>query len=184
MPGPLPDDPSATPRGRTLLFSTLYDELHRIARREVQRGSGLTLGATTLLHETYLRMRNIDGVSFDDEGSFFAYASRAMRNLVIDFARRRQTQKRGGAFEITRLPTEVPDATVDSEALEQLGAAIDALADMDASLAQLVDLKFFCGLTFIEIASMRGVSERTAQRDWMKARTLLKRILDGSELLP
>jgi RNA polymerase sigma factor (sigma-70 family) len=107
-----------------------------------------------------------------------------MRNLVIDYARNRQAQKRGGAYEITSLPTEVPELVTEVAELERLGTAIDSLAELDPALAQLVDLKFFCGYSLIEIASMRGVSERTAQRDWDKARVLLKRGLEGRGLLP
>jgi DNA-directed RNA polymerase specialized sigma24 family protein len=107
-----------------------------------------------------------------------------MRTLVIDYARSRQAEKRGGAFHITRLPTEVPEALTEAADLERLGTAIDALAVHDAALAQLVDLKFFCGYSLIEIAAMRGISERTAQRDWDKARMLLKRALEDGSILP
>ena len=166
------------------LFASLYDELRQIAQREVRRGAGLTLSATTLLHETYFKVQQREDLAFPDHARFLAYASRAMRSLVIDYARRRQAQKRGGAFEITRLPTEIPEQVTEAVELERLGAAIDTLAELDPGLAQLVDLKFFCGYSLVEIASMRGVSERTAQRDWEKARLLLQRALDGRELLP
>jgi RNA polymerase sigma factor (TIGR02999 family) len=166
------------------LFASLYDELRLIAQRELRRRSGLSLSATTLLHETYFRVQQRTDVVFPDRSRFLAYAARAMRNLVIDFARNRQAQKRGGAFEITSLPTEAPEQVVEAAELERMSAAIDALAQLDPGLAQLVDLKFFCGYSFVEIASMRGVSERTAQRDWIKARILLKRALEGEDLLP
>jgi RNA polymerase sigma factor (TIGR02999 family) len=166
------------------LFACLYDELRQIAQRELRRGAGLTLSATTLLHETYFKVQRRAGVSFPDESHFLAYASRAMRTLVIDYARNRQAQKRGGAYEITSLPTEVPEQVTEAADLERLSAAIDSLAQLDPPLAQLVDLKFFCGYSLIEIAKMRGVSERTAQREWEKARMLLKRALEGRDLLP
>jgi len=171
-------------QGQDALFAYLYDELRQIAQREVRRGVGLTLSATTLLHETYFKVQQRDNASFPDHARFLAYASRAMRSLVIDYARRRQALKRGGAFEITSLPTEVPEQVNDASELERLGQAIDSLAQIDPALAQLVDLKFFCGYSLIEIASMRGVSERTAQRDWEKARLLLHRSLAGREMLP
>jgi DNA-directed RNA polymerase specialized sigma24 family protein len=107
-----------------------------------------------------------------------------MRTLVIDYARSRRAEKRGGAFHITRLPTEVPELQTEAADLERLGAAIDALAVHDSTLAQLVDLKFFCGYSLVEIAAMRGISERTAQRDWDKARMLLKQALEDGNLLP
>jgi RNA polymerase sigma factor (TIGR02999 family) len=166
------------------LFACLYDELRQLAQRELRRGAGASLSATTLLHETYFKMQQRAGITFPDESRFLAYAARAMRSLVIDFARNRQAQKRGGAFEITSLPTELPEQVTDAAEIERLGAAIDTLAELDPALAQLVDLKFFCGHSLIEIASMRGVSERTAQRDWEKARVLLKRALEGRNLLP
>jgi RNA polymerase sigma factor (TIGR02999 family) len=185
-----PSDRSSSPpvageaQGQDALFACLYDELRQIAQREVRRGVGLTLSATTLLHETYFKVQQREDIAFPDHARFLAYASRAMRSLVIDYARRRQALKRGGAFEITSLPTEVPEQVGDADELERLGNAIDALAQIDPQLAQLVDLKFFCGYSLIEIASMRGVSERTAQRDWEKARLLLHRALAGRDLLP
>ena len=167
------------------LFASLYDELRHMAHRELRRGAGLTLSATTLLHETYCKLHQSEGTSFPDEARFLAYASRAMRTLVIDYARTRQAQKRGGGYEITSLPTEVPEAVVaEVNELERLSHAIDTLGQLDESLAQLVDLKFFCGYSLVEIAAMRGISERTAQREWDKARVLLKRSLEGQPLLP
>ena len=166
------------------LFVSLYDELRRIARREVRRSSGVSLSATTLLHEAYFKMKERSDAAFPDEPHFLAYAARAMRTLVIDYARNRQAEKRGGAFHITRLPTQVPEQSTDAADLERLSAAIDSLAVHDAALAQLVDLKFFCGYSLIEIAAMRGSSERTAQRDWDKARMLLKSALEDGNILP
>ena len=175
---------SATEESGDALFARLYAELRQIARRELRRSAGLALSPTTLLHETYLKVQQRQDVVFPDQPRFLAYAARAMRNLVIDYARNRQAQKRGGGFEITALPTELPEQVADAVELERLGAAVDSLAELDPVLAQLVDLKFFCGYSLIEIASMRGVSERTAQRDWDKARVLLKRALEGQDLLP
>ncbi|HUI62041.1 MAG TPA: ECF-type sigma factor [Steroidobacteraceae bacterium] len=166
------------------MFAALYEELRRIAHREMHRNGGIAVSATTLLHEAYFKVRHQAGGGFADEGQFLAYASRVMRNLIIDFARRHQAQKRGGAFEITSLPTVVPDQIADPEELERVGTAIDALADIDDGLAQLVNLKFFCGMTLTEIARLRNVSERTVQRDWAKARILLQRALEGQDLLP
>lgn len=172
-----------SPQEQSALFASLYEQLRRIARRELRRRSGVSLSATTLLHEAYFKMKGSDA-AFPDESHFLAYASRAMRTLVIDYARSRQAEKRGGAFHITRLPTEVPEALTEAADLERLGTAIDALGVHDTALAQLVDLKFFCGYSLIEIAAMRGISERTAQRDWDKARMLLKRALEDGSILP
>lgn len=166
------------------LFAALYQELHQIAHRELRRTGGLTLSATTLLHEAYFKVQSQAAAVFPDRERFLAYSARVMRNLVIDFARRKQAQKRGGAFEITSLPTVVPEQVADAAQLEQLAGAIDTLEELDVPLAQLVNLKFFCGMTFAEIAAMRSVSERTVQRDWEKARILLQRALEGRELVP
>lgn len=165
------------------LFASLYEELRQIAQRELRRGAALTLSPTTLLHETYFKLQRT-GVVLADQSRFVAYAARAMRTLIIDYARTRQAQKRGGGFEITSLSTELPDSVLEVTELEALGLAIYALSEIDPGLAQLVDLKFFCGYSLIEIAAMRGVSERTAQRDWDKARALLKRSMEGRPLLP
>ncbi|HEY6514805.1 MAG TPA: ECF-type sigma factor [Steroidobacteraceae bacterium] len=170
-------------KGPDALFATLYEELRRIAHREMRANGALTLSATTLLHEAYVSMQRGSEKAFDDQAQFLAYSSRVMRSLIIDFARRRQAQKRGGAFEITRLTTVVPEQVIDAAELERLGVAIDALAALDPKLAELVDLKFFCGFSFIEIAAMRGISERTVQRDWGKARLLLLRALEGRDML-
>jgi RNA polymerase sigma factor (TIGR02999 family) len=166
------------------LFVTLYSELHRMARRQLARqGGGVTLGATTLLHEAYLDISQREGAVFPDRGRFMAYAARVMRGLIIDYARRRQAQKRGGGFEITSLGTDVADrAAADGQRLSRIGDAVDELATVDAALAQVVDLKFFCGFSFAEIAAMRGVSERTVQRHWEKARIYLHRTVRDAEL--
>jgi RNA polymerase sigma factor (TIGR02999 family) len=165
-------------KAREQLFAALYDELRKIAQRELRRrGQSLTLGATTLLHEAYLNISDRESVAFGDRSRFLAYASKAMRGLVIDYARARQAQKRGGAFEITSLPTEVPEHAVDHSELEKIGEAVDTLAGLDPTLAQVVDLKFFCGYSFVDIAAIRNVSERTVQRDWEKARIVLHRLM-------
>jgi RNA polymerase sigma factor (TIGR02999 family) len=164
------------------LFAALYRELHAIAERELHRGgSELTLGTTTLLHEAYLNIAGREGVQFASRPEFLAYAARAMRGLMIDYARRRRTQKRGGEFHITSSGADVTSTEGwPSDELEQLGTALDTLAGADPGLAQLVDLHFFCGFSFGEVAELRRVSERTVQRDWRKARLLLHRALQGS----
>ena len=162
------------------LFALLYRELHRLAEYNLRRSnSTITLDATTLLHEAYLNITGRRDVAFPDQARFLAYASRAMRGLVIDYARRRRALKRGRQLEITLAEDEEPsdDAVRRSEELERLGDAIDELARLDPALAELVDLHFFCGFAFTEIAELRGASERTVQRDWRKARLLLQHSL-------
>jgi len=167
------------------LFTALYGELHRMARRELaRRGAGVTLSATTLLHDAYLDISSREGTAFPDRNRFMGYAARVMRGLIIDYARSRQAQKRGGQFEITSLSTDVLSALADATELSRLGDALDELAAVDVRLAQVVDLKFFCGFAFGEIAAMTGVSERTVQRDWEKARIYLHRVLRSDIVEP
>ena len=158
------------------LFAALYSELHRVARRELaRRGFAVSLGATTLLHEAYLDMVARGGQSFPDRARFMTYAARVMRGLIIDYARNRRAQKRGGQFEITSISTEVAENAIDNRELLQISDALDELATIDPSLTEIVDLKFFCGFSFAEIAAMQGLSERTVQRKWEKARIYLHR---------
>ena len=166
-------------RARDRLFAVFYDELHRMATRELRRNSSTALSPTTLLHETFLNMSLRASAEFRDRSRFMSYAARAMRGLIVDYLRRGNAQKRGREFEITSLPEEaLPAATSDVE-IEQLHEALDLLARMDARLAECVDLKFFCGLSFGDIAQLWQVSERTVQRDWDKARLLLNRLIGG-----
>jgi RNA polymerase sigma factor (TIGR02999 family) len=164
---------------RDILFASLYGELHRLAESHLRRsGSELTMGTTTLLHEAYLDLNSRSHVAFPDRLRFLKYASRAMRGLIIDYVRTRRAQKRGGELTFVAMSDEHVGA-VAPDPLETLGHALDELAQLDPELAELVDLKFFCGFSFGEIAAMRGVSERTVQRDWAKARVLLHDALSG-----
>jgi RNA polymerase sigma factor (TIGR02999 family) len=169
----------ADSRAADELFTMLYRELHSLAERHLShQGAGFTLGATTLLHEAYLSIANRGDLRFPDRARFLGYASRAMRGLIVDYARRRQAKKRGGEFHITRTDgLESPDPKSLLTDLDALSEALDELSGAEPELAQLVDLHFFCGLTFAEIAVLRGVSERTVQRDWRTARLLLHRTL-------
>lgn len=159
---------------RQQLFTMLYQELRQMAERQLRRSAAPTLSPTTLLHETYLSMSAGASAAFPDRARFLAYASRAMRGLVIDHIRKRCAQRHGGAFEFTALPTEMPEVAGQELELERLGDAVDALGEVDARLARVVDLKFFCGFSFEEIGGLLGISERTAQRDWDKARMFLQ----------
>ena len=162
------------------LFAILYHELHQLAEHNLRRaGSALTLGTTTLLHETYLNIAGRENIAFAERTRFLAYASRAMRGLVIDYARRRRAKKRGSQFEITLDNEEPPSGQQiqDIAELERLGEALNELGQLEPALAELVDLHFFCGFSFAEVAALRQVSERTVGRDWRKARLLLHQAL-------
>lgn len=160
------------------LFASLYSELHQLAERQLRRGGGITLGATTLLHETYLAIAQREASAFPDKPRFLAFAAKAMRNLIIDYARARRAQKRGGEFEITRMGYHDPVLELgDPERLEAVADALERLALIDAKLAEVVDLHFFCGFSLVEIAALREVTDRTVQRDWRKARILLENLM-------
>jgi RNA polymerase sigma factor (TIGR02999 family) len=167
---------------RQQLFASLYEELHRLAQRELRRSSQATMSPTTLLHETYMNVCFRESAPAADRGRFMAYAARAMRGLLINYLRSRQAQKRGGEFKITSLSTDLQvEQPIDFD-VDKLSEALDALSRVDTRLAECVDLKFFCGFTFADIAQMRDVSERTIQRDWDKARILLHQLLDGQSI--
>ena len=169
------------------LFAVLYDELHRLAEHNLRRaGSTLTLGTTTLLHEAYLNVAGRENIAFTERARFLAYASRAMRGLVIDYVRSRRAKKRGRQFEITLADDEPSSGRPLENAteLERLGEALDELGQFEPALAELVDLHFFCGFSFVEIAALREVSERTVQRDWRKARLVLHQALLEDDVHP
>jgi RNA polymerase sigma factor (TIGR02999 family) len=173
------------PAAAEALFTVLYGELHRMAKRELARQGGhVTLGATTLLHEAYLDISGREGLVFPDRARFMAYAARVMRGLIIDHVRRRHAVKRGGMFEITALDTSIAENVANEQELQRISDALDELANVDATLAEIVDLKFFCGFSFAEIGAMRGVSERTVQRQWEKARIYLHRAIGDAQSLP
>jgi RNA polymerase sigma factor (TIGR02999 family) len=163
---------------RMELFEALYVQLRQIAQSALRScGPHLTLSPTTVLHEAYLKISASQALQFPDQKHFMAYASRTMRSLIIDFVRERRALKRGSAFVITSIPSEGSEGVVDEIALARIGDAVDELTTVDPSLAELVDLKFFCGFSFAEIGAMRAVSERTVQRDWSKARVYLREVL-------
>lgn len=163
---------------RDLLFATLYDELHRLAQREVRRqGVDSPLSATTLLHEAYLAFSGRDATLFPDQAHFLAYAARAMRGVLIDRVRARQAAKRGGGLTPSTLDADYAEQIDDPDELLALHEALEQLSTLDPMLARVVDLKFFCGFTFAEIAAVQQVTERTVQRHWDKARLLLQRAM-------
>jgi len=158
----------------TALFAALYTELHRIASRELARsGWGVSIGATSLLHEAYLDLSSRRGVVFPDRHRFMVYAARVMRGLIVDYSRNRRAQKRGGLFELTALSTDALEVAIPPGELGRISDALDDLSNVDPALAEIVDLKYFCGFSFQEIAAMKGLSERTIRRHWIKARAYL-----------
>jgi RNA polymerase sigma factor (TIGR02999 family) len=157
------------------LFALLYGELKQLAERQLRRNAGTSISPTTLLHEAYINMSGRE-VLFPDRERFLGYAARVMRGLVIDFVREGRALKRGSAFWITELPAEV-QSEADQSDLARLSEVLDELSSWDPKLAEVVDLRYFCGFTLDEIAAQRGVSRRTIDRDWEKARAILFKIL-------
>jgi RNA polymerase sigma factor (TIGR02999 family) len=161
------------------LFASVYRELHRLAHLQlaVRGRPGDTLDTTALVHEAYLRLVQPAGLSAEDRAHFFNLAARVMRNVVVDYARRRDAAKRSG--EMVRIeiggPGE-PAAEGDARLTEDLLALDASLKRLEAEsprLARLVELRFFAGLSFAEIGEVQGLTERTAKRDWRKARAFL-----------
>ena len=164
-----------------VLFSTLYSELHRMAKRQLaKQWSPTPLSATTLIHETYLNIAHRSDPEFYDEARFMAYAGRVMRGLIIDHARSRSAAKRGGELEITALTLDTTERYADANELTNISDSLEELAKVEPDLATIVDLKFFCGFSFAEIAATQMLSERTVQRKWEKARLYLHHSLRGS----
>lgn len=156
------------------VLSTLYQELHAMARRQLAGQHGHTLDATALVHEAYLKLIGRREAQFDDRAHFFAYAASAMRSVVVDYARQRLAQKRGGDLHrVTDLPEDVEGGLRLDEDMLGLDTALTRLAAVDEKLAQVVELRYFAGLSELEIAALLKRSERSIRRDWQKARLFL-----------
>lgn len=156
------------------VLATLYQELHTMARRQLAGQHGHTLDATALVHEAYLKLIGRREAKFDDRAHFFAYAASAMRSVVVDYARQRMAQKRGGDLHrVTDLPEDVEGGLRLDEETLGLDTALTRLAQVDARLAQVVELRYFAGLSELEIAALLKRSERSIRRDWQKARMFL-----------
>jgi RNA polymerase sigma factor (TIGR02999 family) len=162
------------------LFALLYDELRVLAGRQLRgQQADRTLNVTALISEAYLRMVDQTGVEWTDRAHFFAYAARAMRAVLVDYARRRGALKRGRGFQ--HVPLDDNDIAVDQQAelLVALDDALTRLGALSERLARTVEYRFFGGLTEEETAAVLGVSDRTVRRDWLKARAWLHTELAG-----
>lgn len=167
------------------VLSTLYHELHSMARRQLAGQHGRTLDATALVHEAYLKVIGRSSAQFDDRAHFFAYAATAMRSVVVDYARQRMAQKRGGDLHrVTDLPEELAGGMRVDEELLGLDTALNRLAAVDERLARVVEMRYFAGLSEVEIAAVLNRSERSIRRDWQKARLFLLAALEDGEPEP
>ena len=162
------------------LLPAVYDELREIARRQLSaREPGNTLSTTGLVHEAYLKLADQPGASWRDRAHFIALASVVMRHVLVDRARARLAEKREGHRQRVTLNSEVVPAEDQPEAMLQLNDAIERLALAEPRLARVGDCRFFGGMTDDEIADALQVTRRTVQRDWVKARMLLRRALSA-----
>lgn len=172
------------------VFARVYHELRRVASRQAARfGRNSTLSTTALVHEAYLRLAGDRVVPVNDRVHFFALAARAMRQILINHARHGGRKKRGGDYVRVDLEPAALDALAAppqarADDLLALDRALERLDKIDSGLAQLVEWRFFAGLTLEEIAALTGVSERTLKRDWQIARALLVRDLAGETAEP
>jgi RNA polymerase sigma factor (TIGR02999 family) len=160
------------------LIPLVYAELRRMARRQMadERASH-TLQTTALIHELYVRLVDVPGASIRDRPHFFATCARLMRHVLVDFARSRRYQKRGGGAVHVALDEALPAAMADPD-LVALDAALEKLARVDARKCRGVELRFFGGLTNEETSDAQGISAETVMRDWRFAKTWLLRELD------
>jgi RNA polymerase sigma factor (TIGR02999 family) len=155
------------------LFPLVYDELRRMAHGQLQRERpGHTLGTTGLIHETYLKLVDQTRVQWRDRGHFFRVASWAMRRILVDYARRYRALRRGGGLERIQIDEELAGAER-GDTLVALDEALERLATVSERLSRVVECRYFGGLTAEETAEALGVSSRTVERDWVKARAWL-----------
>jgi len=161
------------------VFRRVYGEIHRLARAQIRRcGPQPTLSASVVVHEAYLKLARAPAVAWEDRSHFFAVAARAMRQVLLNHARRHLAAKRGGGRPV---PLDSVDQPIDPCAAElvDLDVALGRLGALDPRLERVVELRFFGGLTEQETAEVLGVTDRTVRRDWRAARAFLHRELHG-----
>lgn len=164
--------------GSEALYAAVYQQLKRLARRELQAGRGkTTINTTELVHEAFLKLRQVSADSWESEAHFFGAAAKAMREVLVDFARRRQTLKRGGDWRAVSLSDAEDAVEIEADEVLSLDRALDELNTLDERLRQVVELRFFGGVPEAEIARMLGLSTRTIERDWLKARLFLQKAM-------
>ncbi|MFI5228021.1 MAG: ECF-type sigma factor [Gemmatimonadales bacterium] len=172
-------EPSRTvPAALDDLYPLVYDELKRVARQQL-RASASTLSTTELVHETFLKLAANPPAGWEGRSHFFGTAARAMRQVLVDFARRRGAAKRGGELARVSLSDAEGELAVELDEIVALDEALDRLDAVDPRLRQVVELRFFAGLAEREVAELLGVTPRTVERDWVKARLLLLRDLEA-----
>ena len=168
------------PRQRDELVALVYDELREIAQRQLRHERvDHTLQPTALVNEAYLRLFDASANGWESRAHFFGVAARAMRQVLVDYARKRHAAKRGGELERVTLVTDIAEAGDHTTDVIELHLALEKLSQNDEALAQLVEMRFFGGLTLDEAADLLGVSRRKAANDWAVARLWLQRELSA-----
>jgi len=157
------------------VFKLLYGDLRTIARARLASGGRNTLLDTTaLVNEAYLRLAQARQLRAEDRHSYLAYASRAMRSVIVDFVRARNTERRGGDLDHITLDTGISDSTPSGESeILRVHEALEELASIDERMVKIVEMRYFAGLREPEIAAALGITDRTVRRDWQKARMML-----------
>jgi|SRR6185503_18337131 len=162
------------------LFELLYHELRRLARSRLAAGGRhVLLDTTALVHESFLRLQGAGKVGLTDRNHFMAYAATAMRSVIVDYVRKRSSEKRGGDVEHVTLDTHLGDTLgATDEEIVEVHEALDALGEVDPRLVRVVEMRYFAGLSDDEIGAALGLTGRTVRRDWERARLLLAEMLE------
>lgn len=158
------------------IVGALYPELHRMAQARLAKNTPITLlDTTSMVHETYERLRGAARIDADCRGQFLAYASQVMRSVIVDFARKRRADRRGGGAIHVTLSTNVLDGFPSTDAdIERVNDAVEELHSVDPRMKEVVEMRYFGGFSELEIADALGVTERTVRRDWERAKLLLR----------
>ncbi|MEM6647129.1 MAG: ECF-type sigma factor [Bacteroidota bacterium] len=173
------DTRGGSPEAVNALFGVVYDELQRLARSKLRaERSNHTLNTSALVHEVYLRLIDQTQLDLRDRARFFALAARCMRFVLVDYARRRSAQKRGGGEHRLTLDEHHAVSAEQPELLLSMDAALERLMARNERMGQVVECRFFAGLTVPETADALGVSKRTVESDWTRAKVYLSRFLE------
>lgn len=163
-------------RAANQLYALLYQDLRRVARQQLRKRIDHQLDTTSLINECYLRLAGSGGMKPRDRQHFLAYAASVMRSVIVDLARGRLAEKRGGGQAMITLRTAIGEsvsANGDDDDVIRIHDALEELAKIDVRLARIVEMRYFAGMSEVEVAEALGISRRTAQRDWEKARLFL-----------
>lgn len=161
------------------LFTLMYSELKRLAHATLRgRSAAVELSTTALVHESFLRLAGQAGYTPAEKRAFYAYLGKVMRSVVLDAVRERQARKRGGEQVFVTFSTAVADRPVEGAELIAIDDALNSLETLAPELKELVEMRYFAGLSVTEIAVVLGKSARTVQRDWEKGRMLLRQLIE------